>query len=99
MYNEGCLFNICSIIDCHHVFDNKDYYNNCLTVIQSIHNDTSERIFSGSNNDDYVTVFGNKEGDEDIQPVAHTLRSVSDITLFDKYQTGLYLNQSIWIVL
>ena len=81
---EGCLFQICSSTDCHHFFDNKYYCNDCFTVNQSIHNDTSERIFSGSNNDDCVTVFGNNEGDEDIQSVAHTLRSMSDITLFDR---------------
>ena len=38
----------------------------------------------GSNNDDCVTDFRNNEGDEDIQSVALTLKSMSDNTLFGK---------------
>ena len=34
----------------------------------------------GSNNDDCVTIFRNNEGDEDIQSVALTLKSMSDNT-------------------
>ena len=38
----------------------------------------------GGNNDDCVTVFRNNEGDDDIQSVALTLKSMSDNTLFGK---------------
>ena len=64
---ECCLFSSCLRSECYHVLENKDYCNNCFTVNQSIHNDISDRIFSGSNNDDCATVFGNNVGDDDIQ--------------------------------
>ena len=38
----------------------------------------------GSNNDDCVTVSRNNEGDEDIQSVVLTLKSMCDNTLFVK---------------
>ena len=38
----------------------------------------------GSNNDDCVTVFHTNEGDEEVQSVALTLKSMSDNTLFGK---------------
>ena len=64
--------------------ENKYYFNNCITVNKSIDNDTSERLFMGSNNNDCVTVFRNNEGYEDILSVAQTLKSMSDNTLFGK---------------
>ena len=75
--------------------ENQYYCNNCFTINKSIHNDISELIFRGSNNNECVTVFGNNEDDEDIQSVAQTLKSMSDITFLIDYQIGLYLNQSI----
>ena len=36
---EGCLYKSCLRSECHHIFDNKDYCNNCFTVNQSIPND------------------------------------------------------------
>ena len=80
----GCLYKICSRSECHHCLENKYYCNNCFTVNKSIDNDTSERLFIGSNNDDCVTVFRNNEGGEDIQSVALTLKNMSDNTLFAK---------------
>ena len=62
--------------------ENKYYYNNCFTVNKSIDNDTIERLFVGSNNDHCVTVFRNNEGDEDIQSVALTLKSMIVNKLF-----------------
>ena len=94
---EGCLFRSCPPPECHHVFEKKDYCNNSFTVNQSIHNDTSDCIFSGSNNDDCVTVFGNNVGDDDIQSVANTLRSMSDISLFDRL-TDCVVNEPYWVV-
>ena len=87
MWNRRLYFRICSSLDCHHFFENKDYCNNYFTVNKSIHNDTSERIFSGS----LCYFFGNNEGDKDIQSVAHTLRSMSDIILFDRLPDWIVL--------
>ena len=64
--------------------ENKYYCNNCITVKKYIDNDTTERLFMGGNNDNCVTVFRNNEGDDDIQSVALTLKSMSDNTLFGK---------------
>ena len=76
----GCLYRICSRSECNHFVENKYYCNNCITVNKFIDNDTTERLFMGSNNDDCVTVSCNNEGDEDIQSVALTLKSMSDNT-------------------
>ena len=94
---EDCLFRSCSRSEWYHVLESKDYCNNYFTVNQSIHNDTSERIFSGSNNDDCVTVFGNNVGDDDIQSVVYTLRSMGDITLFDRLPDCV-VNEPYWVV-
>ena len=56
--------------------ENIYFCNNNFTINKSIDKDTSERLFRGSNNDDCVTFYRNNEGDEDIQSVALTLRSI-----------------------
>ena len=84
MWDQRLSIQICSHSDFRHFFENQYYCNKYFTLNKSIHNDTSERIFRGSKNDDCVTVFGNNEGDEDIQSVSQTLRSMSDITLLDR---------------
>ena len=80
----GCLYKICSRSQCNHFLENKYYCNNCIIVNRFIDNDTTERLFMGSNNNDCVTVFRNNEGDDSIQSVALILKSMGDITLFGK---------------
>ena len=50
----------------------------------------------GSNNDEYVTVFRNNEGDEVIQSVALALKSMSDNTLFGKLLDYSLINVLVW---
>ena len=96
-----CLYRSCSREACYHVIGKKDYCNNCFTVNQSISNDTSERIYSESNNNACLTVFGdnfvNVDDDDDIQSVANTLKSMSDISLFNKLPDCV-VDDSYWCV-
>ena len=64
--------------------ENKHYCNNFITVNESIDNNTTEHLFVGNNNDDCVNFFRNNEGDDDIQSVDLTLKSMGDNTLFGK---------------
>ena len=61
-----CLYRSCSRKECYHVIGKKDYCNNSFTVNQSISNDTSDHIYSESNNDDCVTVFCDNCVDVDV---------------------------------
>ena len=76
-----CLYISCSSDAYYHVIEKIDYCNNSFTVNQSKSNNTSDRIYSESNNDDCVTVFGDNvvddDVDDDIQSVANTLKSMS----------------------
>ena len=94
-----CFFRSCSRLEYYHVLENKDYYNNCFTVNQSINNDTSDRIFIESNNGDCVTVFGDNvvDVDDDIQSVANTLKRMSDISLFAQLPDCV-VDDSCWLV-
>ena len=40
---KGCLYKIWSRSQCHHFVDNEYYCNNCITLNNSIDNDTTER--------------------------------------------------------
>ena len=80
----GCLYKICSCPQCNYFVENKHYCNNFITVNEYIDNDTTERLFVGNNNDDCVTIFRNNEGDDDIQSVDLTLKSMGDNILFGK---------------
>ena len=62
--------------------DNLFYCNNCITVNNSIDKDITERLYKGNNNDDCVSAFSNNVGDDDIQSVANTLKSLGNNTLF-----------------
>ena len=79
-----CLYKICSRSQRHHFVANKYYCNNCITVNNSIDNDITEHLFIGRNNDDCVNPFRNNDGDDNIQSVAQTLKSMGDNTLFRK---------------
>ena len=98
-----CLYRSCSRKEYYHVIGKKDYCNNSFTVNKSISNDTSDRIYSKSNNDDCVTVFGDNvvdvdvDDDDDIQSVANILKSMSDISLFNKLPDCV-VDDSYWRV-
>ena len=60
------------------------YCNNCFIVNNSIDKDNTGRSFKENYNDDCVTVFGNNAGNDDVQSVANTLKSLGDNTFFQK---------------
>ena len=67
---DGCLYRLCSRVNCQHIIDNINYCGNCVKVSKSLDeaevsdNDRLERIFNKEYNDDYVSAF-RKTGDDD----------------------------------
>ena len=81
--SDDCHYRSCSSDACVHVIEKIHYCKSCFTINQPKSNDTSDRIYNESNNDDCVTVFNNVV-DDDIQSVANTLKSMGDTSLFNK---------------
>ena len=79
---DDCHYRSCSNDACFYVIENIDYCKSCFTINQPKSNDTSDRMYDESNNDDCVTVFNN-DVDDDIQSVANTLKSMGDTSLFN----------------
>ena len=42
---EGCLYKVCSRIQCHHFENNANYCNNCFIANNGIDKDNTERAF------------------------------------------------------
>ena len=80
---EDYLFKLSSRKPCHHIVNNINYCNNCVTVNKSTDTDNTERVLEEDYNDDCVTIFGSNVGDDDVQFIANTLISFGGNTLFN----------------
>ena len=81
---DDCLYKIWSRSQCNYFVDHLFYCNTCITVNNSFNKDINEHLYKGNNNDDCVSVFSNNVGDDYIQSVANTLKSLGDNTLFGR---------------
>ena len=87
---DGCLYKLCSRVDCQRIIDNINYCSNCVEASKSLDdanvsdNDRLEHKFNKEYNDDCVSVFQKTGDNDEVEYSTKTIINIACNTVVDE---------------